>query len=142
MKIRSLVSLTLVLAIGIFSSCTKDIDEVNPNLGNSASADAKKNNIGPASGGPTQSTLTLTFNPSPVYINEMAAVNVSISGIPDEGEMQILKAVDELGNHTTAALATDWVAVVKQTVPASGQISYNFTSTRAGMYGFKAKYEP
>lgn len=113
------------------------MDEINPSLNKSVSADAR-----PENPGPTEATLTLTFNPSPVYVNEMATINVSIHEKPTEGEMQILMAVDEMGNHTTAALATDWEAVVKQTVPSTGQISYDFMSTTAGMYGFKAKYVP
>ncbi|MBC5994648.1 hypothetical protein [Pontibacter cellulosilyticus] len=137
MKIKRLLPVSLVLALCIFSSCSKDTDEINPSLDNTISADAK-----PQNPGPTQATLSISFNPNPVYVNENAVVTATIAPKPGEGELWLQKGVDDMGNHTTAALAVDWVTVAKTDVSTSDNASYNFISTTAGMYGFRAKYVP
>ena len=140
MKIKRLLPASLVIAMCIFSSCSKDMEEVNPNLDGTATVDAKNDNLKPTTKGPTEAVITLTV-PTPVLVDNQTTIIVSIADAAS-GELRLERGTDDYGNYTSTQDATKWEIVAKQDVEASKTINHTFTPDKTGTFGFRAKYVP
>ena len=139
MTIKRLLPVSLILGLCIFSSCSKDMDEVNPALDASAT-DAKKETQKPTDPGPADANLVFTV-PSPVMKDKETTVTLTATSATS-GEIRIERGMDDDGNYTTHEEATNWVIVTKQDVSVSNTTSYKFTPDAAGLFGFRGKYIP
>lgn len=129
-KILSLV-VSVALLGGIIYSCSKETPAVQDELSLKA-----------APVRPTP-TLTLSYDPAPVMINEDVTISAMVSYLGVDltcGQVQLFYAVDANNNPCSSATAVNWINPWGPPKDAPGGTQV-FNYPAPGLYGWKAQYE-